>query len=230
MANDLANGSEKRFLPRLSVSHEVFRYSDTGKFFAVADLSVRGMAIRIVDREDFYPFMVGAEVRGTLSIRREKFAVHGSVRHLGGDLVGIEFDELPASVAHALSAYLDPVTQGRNLRLVPSDDDSILFASASGTEVFFDRGADGRFSRLTVMILGALVRWDETTGLRTGMIRNSFEESLTLGITRLDAMLFEEDAAIDPQKLNLAKHLVSSSNFPEDLKLFCLRRLEGASA
>ena len=79
-------------------------------------------------------------------------------------------------------------------------------------------------------ILGALIQWTERTGLRTGLIKNSYEESLAVGLTRLDTMLFEEDSAIDPQKLNLAKRLISSSNLSEDLKKFCIRHLEGASA
>jgi hypothetical protein len=230
MANDDPRGAEKRLLPRLTVSHEVFRDAVSGKFFAVADLTTRGMAIRIADREDLYPFSVGAEIQGTLNIRHEKFRIAGTVRHLGVDLAGIEFGELPSSVEHALSTYLDPETLGQDLRPVPTGDASIFYASTSGTEVLFNREADGRFTRMTVMILGTLVQWDENTGLRTGRLKNSYEESLVVGITRLDTMLFQEDRAIDAQKLNLAKRLISSSNLSEDLKKFCARRLEGASA
>lgn len=221
---------EKRLLPRLTVSHEVFRHADTGKFFAVADLSTGGMAIRVSDREDLFLFMIGAEVHGILNIRHEKFQISGKVRHLGRDLVGIEFAELPASVAHALAGYLDPVMLGQELRPVPTGDTALLYASTSGTEVFFDRDPEGRFKRVTVLLLGSLIQWDERTGLRTGLVKNSFEESLVTGVTRLETMLFQEDFAIDPQKLNLAKRLVSSSNLSEDLKKFCLRRFEGASA
>lgn len=230
MTSDHPSGPEKRLLPRLTVSHEVFRHAATGKFFAVADLSLRGMAIRVTEREDFFPFMVGAEVQGTLNVRREKFGVSGTVRHLGRDLVGIEFGPLPASVEHALAGYLDPATLGAELRAVPTGDSSLFYASTSGTEILFARGEDGRCVRLTVMILGSLIQWDASTGLRTGLVKNSYEESLVTGVTRLDTLLFQEDPAIDPQKSDLAKRLVSSSNLPEDLKKFCLRRLEGASA
>ena len=174
--------------------------------------------------------MVGAEVQGTLNIRHEKFPVYGIVRHIGRELVGIEFGELPASVAHALANHLDPVTLGQELRPVPTGDDSLLYASTSGTEVLFDRHHDGRCRKLTVMMLGSLIQWDERSGLRTGTVKNSFEESLTMGVTRLETLLFHEDSAIDPQKLNLAKRLISSSNLSDDLKQFCARRLEGASA
>jgi hypothetical protein len=225
-----SQGAEKRLLPRLTVTHEVFRDSITGKFFAVADLSQKGMALRVVDREDLYLFMVGAEVQGTLNIRREKFQISGRVRHLGRELVGIEFDQLPSSVEHALEGYLDPTTLGRALRPVPTGDASLLYASTSGTELLLNREADGRYTKITVMILGSLIQWDARTGLRTGLLRNSYEDSLVFGVTQLETMLFDEDSAIDPQKLNLAKQLISSSNLSEDLKKFCIRRLEGASA
>jgi len=230
MAHDDSSHSEKRLLPRLTVSHEVFRHETTGKFFAVADLSMRGMAIRVVEREDFYPFMIGAEVRGTLNIRHEKFQVQGAVRHLGKDLVGIEFAELPSSVVHALSVFLDPEALGQDLRPVPTGDASMLYASTSGTEVLFARDRAGRISRITVMILGSLIVWDAANGLRTGQLKNSYEESLAVGITRLDTMIFLEDSAIDPQKLNLAKRLVSSSNLSDDLKKLSIHCFEGASA
>ncbi len=230
MSDPNPQGMEKRLLPRLSVSHEVFRDAVSGKFFAVADLTTRGMAIRVAEREDLYPFMVGAEVRGTLNIRREKFQIIGQVRHLGRDLVGIEFGALPSSVEHALAMHLDPTTLGQDLRPVPTGDDSIFYASVSGTEVLLNRESDGRLARVTVMILGALIQWDVGTGLRTGLVKNSYEESMVFGITRLDTLLFAEDSAIDPQKLNLAKRLISSSNLSDDLKNFCIRRFEGASA
>jgi hypothetical protein len=230
MSEENKTGAEKRLLPRLTVSHEVYRDSRSGKFFAVADLTRRGMAIRVIDRADFFHFMIGADIEGILNIRREKFQVAGKVRHLGKDLVGIEFTPLPASVEHALASYLDPVILGQDLRAVPTGDDSMLYASTSGTEVLFVRDRAGRCIRLTVMILGSLVQWEQSNGLRTGTIRNSYEESLNTGVTRLDTMLFDEDRSIDPQKLNLAKQLISSSNLSEEMKKFCLIRFEGASA
>lgn len=230
MTQDGASGSEKRLLPRLTVSHEVFRHAVTGKFFAVADLTTRGMAVRISDPEDLFHYSVGAEVQGTLNIRHEKFQIQGRVRHIGRDLVGVEFEPLPAAVEHALASFLDPATLGPELRPVPTGDASLFYAAPSGTELLLGRDADGSFTRVTVMMLGNLVQWDARTGLRTGLVKNSFEESLVTGITRLETMIFEEDRVIDPQKLNLAKRLVSSSNLSEDLKKFCTRRLEGASA
>lgn len=224
------SGSEKRLLPRLTVSHEVFRLDENGKLFAVADLSMKGMAIRIADRDDFFSFSVGAEVRGILNLRREKFPIQARVRHLGRELVGLEFETLPSSIEHALARLLDPATLGADLRPVPTEDGSILFAASSGTEVLFGQIGAGNFQRVTVMMLGTLVIWDAKSGLRTGTVTNSYEQSFVNGVTRMETLLFDEDRAIDPQKLNLAKAMISSSNLSEELKKFCARHLEGASA
>ena len=226
----MSTGSEKRFLPRLTVSHEVFRLDENGRLFAVADLTMKGMALRIAERDDFFHFSVGAEVRGTLNLRREKFPIQARVRHLGRELVGLEFETLPSSIEHALARLLDPATLGADLRPVPTEDEALLFAASSGTEVLFNPSAEGGFQRITVMMLGTLVVWDAKSGLRTGTITNSYEQSFVTGVTRLETLLFEEDRAIDPQKLNLAKAMISSSNLSEELKKFCARRLEGASA
>jgi hypothetical protein len=229
MSNE-SSSVEKRVLPRLTLSHEVFRDGKTGKLFGVVDLSKSGMAIRINDPEDLYGYMVGAALEGILNLRREKLPVLGRVRHVGRDQVGIEFENLPEQTAQALNRVLDPHTLGADLRPIPTGDSSVLYASEGGTEFLLERDVDGRYTKLVVLVLGSLVQWDESGGLRTGKIESSYEESYVQGITRLEKMLFEEDRVIDAQKLGIAKTLISSSNVPEDLKKFCFRRLEGASA
>src|SRR5690606_29800990 len=77
---------EKRLLPRLTVTHEVFRDGKTGKLFSVIDLSKNGMAIRYNDRADLDErYMVGGAVGGILNLRREKLPITGRVRHIGKD-------------------------------------------------------------------------------------------------------------------------------------------------
>jgi hypothetical protein len=228
--SDSTSGAEKRILPRLSLSHEVFRSATSGKLFGVADLSRNGMAVRVLEREDFYEFAVGAEISGILNLRRQKIAISGRVRHIGRDQVGIEFENLGADASRALDEGLDPHTLGRDLREVPTGDSTLFFASASGTEVLANRESDGRITRILVLVLGTLVQWEERGGLRTGRIRPADGQSYEVGITRMESMSFLEDRAIDPQKLGLARTLISSSPLPEEVKTFCFRRLEGASA
>src|ERR1700751_5635223 len=88
---------ERRRLPRLNLSGEQFRLSQNGKIFAVVDLSRNGMALRLLDPEDLRIFSVAAEIQGQLNISREKFPVSARVRNVRPDIVGCEFENLPAA-------------------------------------------------------------------------------------------------------------------------------------
>lgn len=219
-------GAERRTLPRLTLSHEQFRLDATGKLFSVADLSLAGMALRIVDQADLVHFTVGRELEGTLNLRRQKYPVKARVRHIGKDLVGCQFHDLNAEVTRALEKVLDPKTLGQEMKPVPSNDLGIWYHGTSGTEFMIWRDVDGRQTKLAILVLGNLVQWEENTGLSTGVVESSFEESHVLGVTRFETLLIRPDSRIDHQKLSIAKRLIVSCNLPEDLKRWCLRRLE----
>ena len=68
------------------------------------------------------------------------------------------------------------------------------------------------------------------SGLTTGVIKSSYEESNFQGAARFETMLYEEDRSIDPQKIMIAKTLINHSQLQGDLKKWALRQLEGASA
>lgn len=229
-----STGPEKRLLPRLNVTTEQFKLASNGKLFAVSDLSFRGMALRVNDREDLYLFSVGASIFGTLNLRRVKYAIEGRVRHLGRDLVGVEFTALSDEVEKALQRALDPVTLGQELKPVPTGDSSVWYCGPSGSEFLIQRDfnteVDSHAIRLTVIALGILVIWDIDRGLRTGVVTSSFEESQESGASRFETMLFDADTGIDSQKLLIARTLIQNSHLQSDLKMWALRRLEGASA
>lgn len=221
-----ASGAERRLLPRLTLSHEQFRLDATGKLFSVADLSLKGMAVRVVEREDLVHFTVGRELTGILNLRREKYPVQARVRHIGKDLVGCEFHDLTKDVETALARTLDPKVLGQEMKPVPSNDLGIWYHGTSGTEFMIWRDYDGRQTKLAILVLGNLVQWDEEQGLQTGVVKSSFEESHVLGVTRFETLLIDRDFRIDHQKLSIAKTLLLSCNLPEELKRWCLRRLE----
>lgn len=217
---------ERRVLPRLTLSHEQFKLNSNGKLFSVADLSTGGMALRVVEREDLEHFTVGREIEGTLNLRREKYSVQARVRHIGKDLVGCEFHDLSNEVNQAMTRILDPKILGQEMKPVPSNDLGIWYHGTSGTEFMIWRDVDGRQTKLAILVLGNLVQWEETLGLSTGLVKSSFEESHVLGVTRFETLLIEADERIDQQKLSIAKVLLTSCNLPEELKRWCLRRLE----
>ena len=223
-------GSEKRLLPRLTVSFEQFKLASNGKLFSVADLSIKGMALRVSERDDLYLFSVGASVFGTLNLRRVKYAIEGRVRHIGRDLVGVEFTALSDEVETALKRILDPVTLGQELKPIPTGDMSIWYCGPSGSEFLITRDmnseSDSKATRLTIVALGCLIVWDENRGLSTGVVKSSFEESQVQGAARYETMLYDQDAAIDSQKIEIARTLIYHSGLQSELKKWALRHLE----
>lgn len=217
---------ERRRLPRLSLSGEQFRLAQNGKIFAVIDLSQTGMALRVIDPEDFRLFSIAAVIEGQLNVKREKFPITARVRHVRRDSVGCEFESLPAVTEACLKQFLDPETLGRDLRPLPTSGQSTLwYHGPSGTDLLLWRGLDGQYHRLMLYVQGSFIQWEAEGGLSTGSASSSDEISEMHGIVRLETLMLNADFRPDPVKLNIAKSLLLSSNLPEDLKKWCVRQV-----
>lgn len=223
-------GVERRRVPRLSLTTEQFRLSQTGRIFPVADLSVNGMALRIIDRGELAIFPMGMRFEGVLNLRREKYSVKAQVRHLGTELVGCEFEGLDEKACQAIRAFLDPAILGKELKPIPAADGVALwYHGPSGTDLLFWRLADGQYSRIILFVLGSYIQWENGAGLSTGRMMASFEQSEIRGVVRLETMLLEADPKPDKGKLRIGQTLVSNSNIPQDLKKWCGRHMMPAA-
>lgn len=223
------NGIERRRLPRLNVTSEVFRIESgemAGKMFSVADLSLGGLSIRLSERSEGNSFPVGSILQGTLNLRREKYPVTVKVRHLGVDLLGLEFENLAAPVRRALESFLDPAALGQELKPIPSAEAGTLwYHGPSGTDLILWRGTDGQYKRLALFVLGSFAQWEQESGISTGRVKHSFEQSEVRGAVHLETLLLNADRKPDEGKLSIAKTLILSSNLPQDLKKWCVRQL-----
>jgi hypothetical protein len=220
--------AERRRLPRLNLSAEQFRLSQTGKIFSVVDLSESGMALRILDRQDFLLFPVATRLEGTLNLGGEKHSVHAVVRHLGTETIGCEFEDMAPESRKALDQFLDPKRLGAELKPLPASESGTLwYHGPSGTDLLLRRGADGQYSRMTLYVLGSFIQWTHDTGLTTGRARASDEQTELRGIVRFETLWLDTDPKADPGKLKVAKNLILSSNLAEDFKKWCTRKLEG---
>jgi hypothetical protein len=231
ISKDGKSSTERRRLPRLNFAGEQFRLQGqaypNGKIFAVVDLSRQGMALRLIDPEDLRIFSVAAEIQGTLNIRREKFPIRARVRNVRPDVVGCEFENLESVTAEALKRFLDPDSLGQELRPIPASGQGTLwYHGPSGTDLLLWRGIDGQYHRLTLYVQGNYIQWESEPGVSTGRAEASQERSEIQGILRLETMLLAADAQPDPAKLTIAKNLLMSSNLPQDLKNWCVRKLE----
>jgi hypothetical protein len=218
--------SEKRRVPRINLAQEQFKLSANGKVFSVADLSRDGFAIRVLELSDLILFSVGAPISGTLNVDGQKLSVFGRVAHLRADLVGAQFGELEAKVRNALEAFLDPAHLGKELKLRPhSSRDVVWYTGPSGTHLFFGKDAQGVSRKVSALVLGSYVQWEEGLGLTTGTYSFSEDRDEVYGALRLETVLFKADPSVDSAKTDLAKRLVLGSNLSQDLKDWLLRRL-----
>lgn len=215
--------TERRRIPRLSLSGTQFRLQANGKVFAVADLSDGGMALQVLDPADLVLFPVGMKLEGKLNLSGEKHRVTAKVRHLGTDLVGCEFEELEGTVRKALNQALSPASMGHELRLIPSSSQqgALWYHGPFGTDLLLWRDANGDLTRIRLFCLGQYIQWESADGLSTGRTRHSYEQSEMHGVVRFETMLLEPDSSPDSEKLEIAKTLILSSNVPEDLKRWC---------
>ena len=225
--SDPENQSERRRLPRINLSGEQFRLAQTGKIFSVTDLSERGMALRILEKEDFLLFPVATVLQGVLNLKGQRHELTARVRHLGADAVGCEFEGLNPLVLTAISTFLDPAALGKELKPIPSSEGvgTLWYHGPSGTDLLLKRGADGQYHRMTLYVRGSYIQWMQEGGLTTGRTRSSDEAGESRGVLRFETLFLEVDSQVDSGKLAVAKTLILSSNLSEDFKNWCVRKL-----
>ena len=213
-----SNAEERRRLARFAVSNEQFKLTRTGKVFGVADLSLHGMALRILDPADLILFSVGSSVEGILNLGGRKVALNGRVRRVVPQSVGCEFETISREAAQQLAQFLDPLRLGSELRLMPGADASAAwFHGPSGADLIVSR-TQGAMTEYSFVVMGTFVRWRSGEGLSTGRVEESGEPSEQLGLLRIQTMSWIPDAAPDLKKLEVAKTVLLSSNLPKELK------------
>jgi hypothetical protein len=128
---------ERRRVPRLCLTGELFRVAPVGKVFSVTDLSPEGMAIRVLDSEDLRLFAVSTVVHGELNLRREKYPIQCRVKNVRADMVGFQFENVSPAVDKVLHQYVNPKSLGEELRPIPSSENGALwYHGPSGTDSF----------------------------------------------------------------------------------------------
>ena len=220
---------ERRRIPRLDLFKDQFRLEENHKVFSVLNLSLEGMALRVLEAEDLVHFTVGRELSGILNVHGHKISVKAHVQYIRQTVIGCFFKDLEEKAKEVLQKYLCPKRLGAELhRVPPGDFASAWFHGSSGTDLLFWEDEQGRPQRISLFVLGSFVQWDLQEGLVTGRAEASDESSETLGVVRLATTLMDPDPQADPSKLDIAKNLILSSNIPQEIKDLCAERLLSA--
>jgi hypothetical protein len=217
---------ERRRVPRLCLTGELFRVAPEGKTFSVTDLSPEGMAIRVLDGEDLRLFAVSTVVFGELNLRREKYPIQGRVKNTRIDQVGFQFENISPAVDKALHQYVNPKNLGQELRPIPSSENGALwYHGPSGTDFLLWRSIDGHYRKMAMYVQGTFVHWDTDKGISTGACTSAEEKSEIRGLLRFETLMLRPDDSVDLSKTEVAKTILLSSNLPQDLMKWCVRQL-----
>jgi hypothetical protein len=223
---DKRSTQERRRVPRLCLTGELFRVAPIGKVFSVTDLSPEGMAIRVLDGEDLRLFAVSTVVQGELNLRREKYPIQCRVKNIRADTVGFQFENISAAVDKVLHQYVNPKSLGEELRPIPSSENGALwYHGPSGTDFLLWRSIDGQYRKMAMYVQGTFVHWDLEKGITTGLCSSAEEKSEIRGLLRFETLMLDPDDSVDLGKTEVAKTVLLSSNLPEALTKWCVRQL-----
>ncbi len=219
--------NSRRKFPRLTPTSAQFKHQESGKIYSTLDLSAEGLALLILDSKDFIFFTLGASLEGTLNLKREKHAVTLKVCSIGKERIGCIFVTLEQSLRIKIQQLLDPEKLAQELKIFPSLPlDQVWYHGSYGTDLFFIRGGDEGFQSFIFYILGSFIGWDTGKGLRTGEVAYLDEKCEEKGIFRYETLELKQDSEKSSIKLGIAKTLVLSSKLPQELKQWCIERLE----
>lgn len=228
LTSDSTLAVERRRVPRVTVTGELFKNAGNGRVYTVCDLSTGGMCLRLLEGDDRALFTVQAYLSGTLNLRGEKFPVAARVRHVGAERIGCQFESMSASVESALAEALDPTKLGAGLRAMPvAGPGSHWYRGPSGTDLIWEEASNGGMVRVLLTFLESFVSWESDGGLTTGRVMPSSKASEASGLLLWETLDLASDAGVDAEKLRIAKTILLSSNLKKELKDELEGRLAG---
>ncbi len=209
--------AERRRLPRILLTDEQFRLeAPGGKVFGVLDCSEEGFSVRLIDSSDLLLFTLGSTVKGILKLGEERVRVSARVKGLGLDRAGLQFFECEPAALQKVGNYTDPARLGKALELRPHPDPKLQwYAGPSGASVLAWPN-----ERILVVVHGAYVqiRMPAGTGVETGLVGDILHRVRGGNILREEWAELKADSKQDPEKLEMARLLVSGSIIPAPLQ------------
>lgn len=194
---------ERRGNPRIFLDSSLFRLKKNGKIFKVVDIHESGFCLKFLDESDAFLFPVATEVSGILSLIGQKMDVAGQVVHSSAEKAGIELKGQDVETQRWIESLLTPAKLGATLRPFPaSPDTTLLFKGALNCE------------------------------LKIGIEKNGAPKAFCMrfgGMVLASDPVFREEADAPSIGVDMAKAFLLGSGIPDEIKSFCLRRLEDES-
>lgn len=221
---------EKRKLPRFHITPSQFHDHELKKNFSVQDVSMGGLAIRLVDREDLPRFAVATEHHGILKIEGLKLTATFQVRYIRGSLIGGEWVNLDKALQSHLEQISHPKYLGLNLKPfdLPDSTDTIWYHNPIGVDLLLYM-KDSKIFRWTLYIHHSFLSWEQETSVRTGRALAEDEEGYAHGIVRVETRLIDYDPQVDRRLIETAIELIKSATMKEEnSRQLILNHLQGS--
>ena len=208
--------AEKRRLPRFHISPCQFHDRRMDKNFSVQDISLGGLAIRLVDHNDLGEFAVGSDHPGVVKLDGVKIDGQFRVRFIRGLLIGAEW----VNASRELIEHLDKISHaealGKGLKKfeIAEMPDITWFHHPVGIDLLlYASGVEGvsGIHRWILYYHQGVIHWEKTEGLRTGRALAEDDEGQIHGVVRLETRLMDYDDAPNPMMLETARELFESA-------------------
>ncbi len=225
-----ANDVEKRRLPRFHITPCQYHDESLNKNFAVQDVSMGGLAIRLLDRSDLSQFGVATDHQGFLKLEGRKFPCSFQVRYIRGTVIGAEWKNLEPELQKALEKISHPRELGLNLKSYDLQDspNTIWYHNPFGVDLLIYL-QDTRICRWSLFIHQNYISWDELMNVRTGKTMAEDEEGYAHGIVRLETRMINFDEHLDRRLMETALDLIQNTPIKEeDSRQLILEHLKGA--
>ncbi len=225
--------AEKRRLPRFHITPCQFHDSKMNKNFSVQDISLGGLSLRLVDRNDLPDFAVGTDHDGVVKLEGVKIECKFKVRFIRGTLIGVEWVNATRELIEHLDHLSSADVLGKSIKKFELSEmpDTTWYYNPVGIDLLLYQPKSESHAGIQRWILyfhQSFVHWEHDEGLRTGRALAEDDEGHAHGIVRLETRLMDYDETPDRKMLETAREFFQNAVLlGEDLQSLLLNHLKG---
>lgn len=220
---------EKRKLPRFHITPCQFH---SNKNYSVQDISLGGLSLRLVDRNDLPQFAVGTEHTGILKVEGLKLECTFKVCYLRGISIGCEFVKASKELSSNLERILSPEQLGKSLKNYPLPDSPGLkwFHTPVGVDLllYLSEEETPVLKSWILYFHQSFLKWEKDAGLSSGESVAEDDEGYAHGIVRLETRLLDHDERVDYKLLETARDFINHAEVvDQSLRSLMKHQIEG---
>lgn len=222
---------EKRVLPRFPFCYLTFKSDQTSRVYEVKDISHTGMQLAL--KENLLEFDPQQLLKGHIHWLGQNLDIHCMVKWITANRVGVEFVKKKDHL-EKIKLFLKTEEMVKRLKPLHKVAEGLeipaklkFWLRADGpVEMFVWQHSDGELAKFQTLFLDHFVEWEDGSGPKTGRILS--KRNVDSPLLNEDEWVFQIDASLDEQKLDVIKDLISKIGndlLPEEVRNFLVRQL-----